>query len=134
MRLVDATRHIVKAAHLALMRPTALLVNTSRAPLIEPGALVNALRSGRPGMAAVDVFEDEPLRDANHPLLTMSNVVATPHIGYVTREEYEIQFTDMFDQIIAYAKGQPINVINPEVLSGSAQSGRVESDRPQHRL
>jgi D-3-phosphoglycerate dehydrogenase len=98
------------------MKPTALLVNTSRAPLIEPGALVAALRAGRPGMAAVDVFEDEPVLGPNHPLLTMDNVVATPHIGYVSRDEYEIQFTDIFDQIIAYAAGSPINVINPEVL------------------
>src|SRR5947207_10155055 len=79
MRLVDATRHIVTAADLARMKPTALLVNTSRAPLIEPGALANALRAGRPGMAAVDVYEDEPLRDVSHPLLNMPNVVCTPH-------------------------------------------------------
>jgi D-3-phosphoglycerate dehydrogenase len=116
MRLVDATRHIVTASDLARMKPTALLVNTSRAPLIEPGALVAALRAGRPNMAAVDVFEDEPVLDPNHLLLTMDNVVATPHIGYVSRDEYEIQFTDIFDQIIAYAAGSPINVINPEVL------------------
>ncbi len=118
MRLVDATRHIVKAADLARMKPTALLVNTSRAPLIEPGALVEALRKGRPGMAAVDVFEQEPLLDRNHPLLNMPNVICTPHLGYVTREEYETQFIDIFDQINAYAAGKPINVINTEVLSG----------------
>ena len=117
MRLVDATRHIVTAADLAQMKPTALLVNTSRAPLIEPGALVEALRKGRPGMAAVDVYEDEPVLDKSHPLLTMPNVICTPHIGYVTREEYETQFIDIFDQIIAYAAGNPINVINTEVLS-----------------
>jgi D-3-phosphoglycerate dehydrogenase len=116
MRLVDATRHIVTAADLARMKPTALLVNTSRAPLIEPGALVEALRKGRPGMAAVDVFEEEPVLDSHHPLLTMANVVCTPHIGYVSRDEYEIQFTDIFDQIAAYAGGTPINVVNPEVL------------------
>jgi D-3-phosphoglycerate dehydrogenase len=116
IRLVDATRHIVTAADLARMKPTALLVNTSRAPLIEPGALLAALRAGRPGMAAVDVFEDEPVLDPNHPLLTMDNVVCTPHIGYVSRDEYEIQFTDIFDQITAYAAGSPINVVNPEVL------------------
>jgi D-3-phosphoglycerate dehydrogenase len=96
------------------MKPTALLVNTSRAPLIAPDALVAALRAGRPGMAAVDVFEDEPLRDAAHPLLNLGNVVCTPHIGYVTRDEYEIQFADIFDQIVAYAAGAPINVINPD--------------------
>ncbi len=103
MRLVDATRGIVKAEDLARMKPSALLVNTSRAPLIEPNALVNALRAGRPGMAAVDVYEKEPLRDVNDPLLTMDNVVCTPHLGYVSRDEYEIQFTDIFDQIVAYA-------------------------------
>jgi D-3-phosphoglycerate dehydrogenase / 2-oxoglutarate reductase len=116
MRLVPATRHIVTAADLARMKPTALMVNTSRAPLIEPDALVNALRSGRPGMAAVDVFEEEPLRDTKHPLLNMDNVVCTPHLGYVTRDEYEVQFVDIFDQIIAYAAGTPINVVNPDVL------------------
>ena len=116
MRLVPATRHIVTAADLARMKPTALLVNTSRAPLIEPDALVHALRAGRPGMAAVDVYEQEPVRDTNHPLLNMPNVVCTPHLGYVTREEYEVQFTDIFDQIVAYAAGTPINVVNPEVL------------------
>jgi D-3-phosphoglycerate dehydrogenase / 2-oxoglutarate reductase len=116
MRLVDATHGIVTAGDLARMKPTALLVNTSRAPLIEAGALVAALRSGRPGMAAVDVFEQEPLRDPDHPLLRMENVVATPHIGYVTRDEYELQFSDIFDQITAYAAGRPINVVNPEVL------------------
>lgn len=116
MRLVDATRHIVTAADLARMKPTSLLVNTSRAQLIEPGALVNALRAGRPGMAAIDVYENEPLRDTNHPLLTMANVVCTPHIGYVSRDEYEVQFTDIFDQITAYATGAPINVVNPEAL------------------
>jgi D-3-phosphoglycerate dehydrogenase len=120
MRLVDATRHIVTAADLARMKPTALLVNTSRAPLIEPGALVNALRLGRPGMAAVDVYEEEPVLDTSNPLLAMPNVVCTPHIGYVTRDEFEIQFSDVFDQINAYAAGTPINVINPEALKGPA--------------
>jgi D-3-phosphoglycerate dehydrogenase / 2-oxoglutarate reductase len=116
MRLVDATRGIVTAGDLARMKPTALLVNTSRAPLIEPGALVAALKSGRPGMAAVDVYEDEPVVDAGHPLLAMENVICTPHIGYVTRDEYEVQFSDVFDQIVAYAAGTPINVVNPRVL------------------
>jgi len=116
MRLVDSTRGIVTAGDLGRMKTTALIVNTSRAPLIAPGALVSALRAGRPGMAAVDVYEDEPLTDIRHPLLTMDNVVCTPHIGYVTREEYEIQFADIFDQITAYASGKPINVVNPEVL------------------
>jgi D-3-phosphoglycerate dehydrogenase len=117
MRLVPATRHIVTASDLARMKPTALLVNTSRAPLIEPDALVNALRAGRPGMAAVDVYEHEPVLDPKHPLLTMDNVVATPHIGYVTRDEYETQFADIFDQINDYAAGTPSNVVNADVLS-----------------
>jgi D-3-phosphoglycerate dehydrogenase len=117
MRLVDATRGIVRAEDLARMKPSATLVNTSRAGLIEPNALVNALRADRPGFAAVDVFEKEPLRDTADPLLNMDNVVATPHIGYVSRDEYEIQFTDIFDQILAYAAGAPINVVNPDVLA-----------------
>jgi D-3-phosphoglycerate dehydrogenase / 2-oxoglutarate reductase len=116
MRLVPATRGIVTADDLARMKPTAILVNTSRAPLIAPNALVNALHAGRPGMAAVDVFEKEPLRDPGDPLLLMRNVVATPHIGYVTRDEYELQFTDIFDQIVAYAAGTPTNVVNPDVM------------------
>ena len=116
MRLVDATRGIVTADDLRRMKPTALIVNTSRAQLIERGALVEALRAGRPGMAAVDVYEEEPLRDTAHPLLNMPNVICTPHLGYVTREEYELQFTDIFDQIMAYAAGNPINVVNPDVL------------------
>jgi D-3-phosphoglycerate dehydrogenase / 2-oxoglutarate reductase len=118
MRLVEATRHIVKAVDLARMKSTALLVNTSRAPLIEPDALVEALRRGRPGMAAVDVYEQEPVRDAAHPLLNMPNVVCTPHLGYVTRDEYEVQFVDIFDQIVSYAAGNPINIVNPDVLEG----------------
>ncbi len=116
MRLVDATRGVVLPEDLAAMKPDALLVNTSRAPLIAPGALVAALRAGRPGMAAVDVFESEPLRDTTHPLLHMPNVLATPHLGYVTSDEYEVQFSEIFDQILAYAAGAPTNVINPEVL------------------
>ena len=120
IRLVDATRGIVKADDLARMKPSSLLVNTSRAPLIEPNALVNALRAGRPGMAAVDVYEKEPLRDPDDPLLRMNNVVCTPHIGYVSRDEYEIQFTDIFEQIVTYAAGTPTNVVNPDVLGSAA--------------
>jgi D-3-phosphoglycerate dehydrogenase len=116
MRLVKETRGIVTREDLLQMKPTALLVNTSRAPLIEPDALVEALKAGRPGMAAVDVYEEEPLRDPKHPLLNLPNVVCTPHIGYVTKEEYELQFSDIFDQIVAYAKGTPINVVNPQVF------------------
>lgn len=117
MRLVPDTRGIVTAADLARMKPSALLVNTSRAGLIEPGALVQALRAGRPGMAAVDVFETEPLRDPKDPLLQLPNAICTPHIGYVTEDEYETQFSDVFDQIVSYAAGKPIHVINPAVLA-----------------
>ena len=117
MRLVETTRGIIKAADLARMKPLSLIVNTSRAVLIEPDALVNALRAGRPGMAAVDVYEEEPLLDTTHPLLNMPNVVCTPHIGYVGRDEFELQFNDIFDQITAYAAGKPINVVNPGVLA-----------------
>jgi D-3-phosphoglycerate dehydrogenase len=116
LRLVESTRGIVTASDLAAMKPTALLVNTSRAGLIEPGALVAALRAGRPGMAAVDVFEQEPLRDTHDPLLSMETVVCTPHIGYATRDEYELQFAEIFDQIKAYAAGAPVNVVNPDAL------------------
>ena len=116
MRLVEATRGIVTAGDLARMKPTALLVNTSRAPLIEPGALISALKAGRPGMAAVDVYEEEPVLNPQYPLFALDNVVCTPHIGYVSLEEYEIQFADIFDQVVAYAAGRPINVVNPQVL------------------
>lgn len=119
MRLVEGTRGIVTANDLGHMKPTALLVNTSRAGLIAPGALVAALKAGRPGMAAIDVFDVEPLRDTADPLLNMDNVVCTPHIGYVTRDEYELQFGDIFDQIVAYAAGAPVNVVNPKVLESA---------------
>jgi D-3-phosphoglycerate dehydrogenase len=122
MRLVPATRGIVTAADLARMKPSAILVNTSRAPLIEPGALVDALRAGRPGMAALDVYEHEPLTGTEHPLLRMENVVCTPHIGYVTHEEYDLQFAEIFDQIAAYARGAPINVVNPAVIERGARA------------
>jgi D-3-phosphoglycerate dehydrogenase / 2-oxoglutarate reductase len=121
MRLVEATRHIVTRSDLARMKPTALIVNTSRAPLIEAGALVAALNAGRPGMAAIDVYDEEPLRDPRHPLLAMENVICTPHIGYVTREEWELQFSDVFDQINAYVAGAPIDVVNTGVLARSRQ-------------
>ena len=115
MRLVDATRGIVSEDDLKRMKPTALIVNTSRAPLIQPNALVNALKSGRPGLAAVDVYETEPMRDTAHPLLAMDNVICTPHLGYVTTDEYEVQFNEIFGQIIDYVAGAPSNVVNPDV-------------------
>jgi D-3-phosphoglycerate dehydrogenase len=87
--------------------------------LIEPGALLAALKAGRPGMAAVDVYEEEPVRNPDDPLFALDNVVCTPHIGYVSRDEYELQFSDIFDQIVAYAAGAPINVVNPQVLASA---------------
>ena len=116
LRLTEATRGIVDAADLACMKPTALLVNTARAGLIALGALVDALRAGRPGMAALDVFDEEPLRDPKNPLLNMPNVICTPHIGFVTRDEFELQFSDVFDQVIAYTQGELINLVNRNVV------------------
>jgi len=111
------TRGIVNYADLSLMKPTALIVNTSRAPIIEEGALVEALKEGRPGFGAVDVYEDEPVLNGNHPLLKMDNVVCTPHLGYVDRDTYEKYYGAAVDSIVAYAEGKPINVLNPEVLN-----------------
>lgn len=116
LRLIDETRGIVTKDDLARMKPSALLVNTSRAGLIAPGVLETALRVGRPGMAAVDVFEEEPVVGAQHPLLAMDNVIVTPHLGYVERDGLENIFSTIFDQIVAYANGKPINVINPEAV------------------
>lgn len=112
--LNPGTRGIVRAEHLALMKPTALLVNTARAELIEADALVNALRAGRPGMAAVDVYEDEPVRD--HPLLHLDNALCTPHLGYVERDGYELYFGAAFDNVLAFAEGSPRNLSNQEVM------------------
>lgn len=123
LRYTDATRGIVTAADLARMKPTALLINTSRAGLIEPDALVAALQQGRPGFAAVDVYEEEPVVNGKHPLLALKNVVCTPHLGYVERDGYESQFTSIFDQILAYAAGTPINAVNAEALE-KAGTGR----------
>ena len=120
LRLTPDTRGIVTAEDLARMKDSALIVNTSRAGLIAPGALVEALRKGRPGLAAVDVYEDEPVLNASHPLVQMDNVVATPHIGYVERDGYESQFGASFGQVLAFAAGKPVNVINPEALGRRA--------------
>ena len=114
--LNSETRGIVTRADLARMKPSALIVNTSRAGIIAEDALVEALKAGRPGFAAVDVFEDEPVIGAAHRLLKMDNVVATPHLGYVERENYEIYYGIMIDQIRAYAGGNPINVLNPAAV------------------
>jgi D-3-phosphoglycerate dehydrogenase len=110
------TRGIVTHSDLARMKPTALIVNTSRGPIIEAGALEKALKEGRPGFGAVDVFDDEPVLGGNHPLLKMDNVVCTPHLGYVDRDTYEKYYGAAVDNILAYAEGKPVNLLNPEVL------------------
>jgi D-3-phosphoglycerate dehydrogenase len=112
------TRGIVTAADLARMKPTALFVNTSRAPIVAAGALAEALGKGRPGFAAIDVFEDEPVLGADHPLLKMKNVLCTPHLGYCERTTYESYYGSAVEQIIAYAAGKPINIANPDVVKG----------------
>lgn len=121
MRLVDATRGIVTVDDLLRMKRSAMIVNTSRAELIAPGALAAGLSAGRPRQAAIDVFENEPVRDPANPLFSHASSVFTPHIGYVTSDEYELQFSDVFDQITAFAGGTPINVVNPSVLPGRRQ-------------
>ncbi|MEN3275622.1 MAG: D-3-phosphoglycerate dehydrogenase / 2-oxoglutarate reductase [Massilia sp.] len=115
LRLLDATRGIVTAADLARMKPDALFVNTSRAELLEPGALEAALHAGRPGMAALDVFTDEPLAP-DSPLLRIPTVLATPHLGYVEQDSYEIYFRAAFENVVNFAAGKPTNILNPEVL------------------
>lgn len=110
------TRGIITAADLARMQPSALLVNTSRAPIIAPGVLAAALEQGRPGFAAVDVYETEPVLDAQHPLVRMPNVLCTPHLGYAERDSYEALYTLAVDQLLAFAEGRPINVVNPEAV------------------
>lgn len=113
IKLSGETRGLVTAEHLALMKPTALLVNTSRAELIAPGALVDALKAGRPGFAAVDVYEDEPVAD--HPLLHLENALCTPHLGYVEQDSYELYFGTAFDQVNAFFRGEPVTLANPDV-------------------
>lgn len=119
LKLVEETRGIVTAADLAAMKPSALFVNTSRAGLVEPGALEVALRAGRPGMAALDVYEDEPALD--HPLLSLENVVCTPHLGYVEKDSYELYFSTAFDHVLAFASGSALTLANPDVLSHPKQ-------------
>jgi D-3-phosphoglycerate dehydrogenase len=115
LRLSDATRGIVTHEALARMKPTALIVNTSRAELIEEGALVSALNRGRPGLAAVDVFESEPILQG-HPLLRLENAVCTPHIGYVEQDSYELYFGAAFDNVVNFIAGHPSNIVNPAAL------------------
>lgn len=114
--LNDGTRGIVTADDLGRMKTSALIVNTSRAPIIARDALVNALKAGRPGRAAIDVYEEEPVIGASHPLIAMDNVVCTPHLGYVEEKTYESYYGTAVDQLLAYVSGAPINVANPEVL------------------
>jgi D-3-phosphoglycerate dehydrogenase len=118
LALNPETRGIVTAADLARMKPTALIVNTARAPLIAVGALAEALERGRPGYAAVDVYEDEPVTGGLHPLLALPNVICTPHLGYVERDTMEILYGRAIDGIVAFAAGKPVNVLNPEALAG----------------
>jgi D-3-phosphoglycerate dehydrogenase len=115
LRLSDTTRHVIKLNDLMRMKPTALFVNTSRAELIEENALVAALNRGHPGMAAVDVFESEPIL-AGHPLLRLENAVCTPHIGYVEQDSYETYFGAAFDNVVNFINGTPTNIINPDAL------------------
>ena len=115
LRLVDSTRGIVKLEDLGRMKPTALLVNTSRAELVEPDALVSALNRGRPGMAAVDVFETEPILQGQ-ALLRLENCICTPHIGYVEQDSYEMYFGAAFDNVLNYLRGTPTNIVNPGAL------------------
>ena len=119
MRLTPETRGTITADDLARMRPGSLFVNTSRAGLVVPGALLAALDAGRPGKAAVDVLDIEPLADPNDRFANHPNVLATPHVGFVTEDELDMQFGDIFDQVVAYANGQPVHMINPEVYSMS---------------
>jgi D-3-phosphoglycerate dehydrogenase len=114
--LEPETRGIITARDLACMKSTALLVNTSRAALIEQGALVAALERGRPGRAAVDVYESEPVTDGSHPLLKLPNALCTPHLGYNVRELYEVLYGDAIDHIVSFISGNPVNILNPEAL------------------
>jgi len=117
LRLKPETKHCISADDLAHMKADATFVNTSRAGLIAPNALLNALNAGHPGNAAVDVLDKEPATDADDPLLSHPNLIATPHIGFVTEDEFDLQFADIFDQVNAYAKSAPIHMINAEVYS-----------------
>jgi len=117
LRLTSETRGSVTADDLGAMPPRSVLVNTSRAGLIAEGALLQALNAGHLGAAAVDVFDTEPLTDPNDPLLSHPKLIATPHIGFVTEDEFDKQFADIFEQVNAYAAGAPIHMINPSVYA-----------------
>jgi D-3-phosphoglycerate dehydrogenase len=117
LRLNKATTGVVSFADLSYMKSTSLIVNTSRAELIETGALLKALQNGNPGFAALDVYENEPVNDRNNPFLKMANVICTPHLGYVEQKGYELYFSNAFQNAIAFASGNPVNIANPEVLN-----------------
>jgi len=117
VRLKPETEGIVAADDLACMKPTALIVNTARAELIAPGALVEALRKGRPGFAAVDVYEQEPIVNGDHPLLAMPNVLCTPHLGWAEWTNFELYFKEAFEQIVCFEKREPMRLANPDVLT-----------------
>ncbi|WP_120632663.1 D-2-hydroxyacid dehydrogenase family protein [Ruegeria sp. EL01] len=119
IRLKPGTRGVIEAADFEAMQPGSLFVNTSRAGLIAAGALLEGLNQSRPGKAAIDVFDTEPLTDPSDPLLSHPNLIATPHIGFVTEDEFDLQFADIFDQVNAYADGAPIHMINPEVWTNA---------------
>lgn len=123
LRLLPATRDSITLADLESMKPSALFVNTSRSEVIKAGALETALKAGRPGFAAVDVFEHEPIHGADHPLLRLDNVLATPHIGYVEKDTYEHYFGIAIEQLLAWQAGHPINVLNPQALGANAVAG-----------
>jgi D-3-phosphoglycerate dehydrogenase len=117
VRLSSATRGIVTADDLARMKPTALFVNTARAELVAPGALAATLKRGRPGRAAVDVYENEPVLNGDHPLLKLDNALCTPHTAWLEQDTYEMYFGEAFDNILAFLSGRPINIVNPEALA-----------------
>ena len=116
LRMLEATRGIITADDLALMKPTALIVNTARAELFAPGALVEALKKGRPGFAATDVYENEPVQHGDHPLLKMPNAICTPHSAWLEPTTYELYFGEAFEQVAAYAAGKPVKLLNPDVV------------------
>lgn len=124
VRLAKETRGIVTADDLARMKPSALLVNTARAELVAPGALAGALKKGRPGLAAVDVFENEPVLNGDHPLLRLDNALCTPHTAWLEPDTYELYFGEAFDNINAFLSGTPRNIVNPEVLAGTKTVNR----------
>jgi D-3-phosphoglycerate dehydrogenase len=115
VRLRPETRGIVGPDDLARMKPTALIVNTARAELIRPGALLEALRQGRPGYAAIDVYEQEPIVNGEHPFLSMPNVLCLPHLGWAEWDNFELYFGETFRQIVAFEKGEPLRLANPDV-------------------